>query len=114
LIHLRTANPALGQGQLVPLRTSNDAAAAYLRRDGNRVVMVVANLGTTALSGVRVASDSNALGQRFYEVTGLLGGPPAPLLRVRQNGQFNDYVPFRVLPPLTAHIVQLTSPSRGR
>jgi alpha-amylase len=112
LIHLRAAHSALGQGQLLPLRTSSDAAAAYLRRDGDRVVMVVANLGTAPLRGLRVASDSNALGQRFYDVAGLLGGPAAPMLRVRQNGQFNDYVPFRILPPLIAYIVQLTP--RGR
>src|SRR5688572_10162456 len=112
LIHLRASNAALGRGQLLPLRTNTEAAAAYLRRDGDRVVMVVANLGTTPLSGIRVASDSNTLGRRFYDATGLLGGPSAPLLRVRQNGQFNDYVPFRVLPPLTAYVLQLTP--RGR
>ncbi len=48
LIHLRAANPALAGGELVPLTTSNDAVAAFLRRDGGRVVLVLANLGAEA------------------------------------------------------------------
>ena len=53
LIHLRTANTALGAGELIPATASTGAVTAYLRRDGTKVLLVVANLGRTPLSAVR-------------------------------------------------------------
>ncbi len=60
LIHLRAANPALATGELVPLTASSDAVAAYLRREGGRAVLVVANLGAAPLS----ARDAGLRGRR--------------------------------------------------
>ncbi len=80
LIHLRAANPALSAGELLPLSASTDAVAAYLRREGNRAVLVVANLGTEPLAGVTVSSEERALPPGRYDVQSLLGGPRgAPL-----------------------------------
>src|ERR1043166_2174922 len=41
LIHLRRANEALATGRLVPLSAGNPSVAAYLRRAGDRAVLVV-------------------------------------------------------------------------
>jgi glycosidase len=108
LIHLRGANAALGGGELVPLTASSDAVAAYLRRDGERAVLVVANLGTTPLSGVTLTSPGRALTSGRYTLTSLLGGPVAAPLRVGSAGRIERYVPFRSLAPLKAHVLELS------
>ncbi|MEJ2539116.1 MAG: alpha-amylase family glycosyl hydrolase [Gemmatimonadota bacterium] len=58
LIHLRTADPALGRGEWVPLDAGTDGVAAYLRRTAAEAVLVAVNLrgeptGPLALSGSR-------------------------------------------------------------
>lgn len=45
LMHLRAANPALRSGELVPVVTGSESVLAYIRKDGAREVLVVANLG---------------------------------------------------------------------
>lgn len=112
LIHERASNAALGSGRLVPLRTGSDAVAAYLRVDGQRAVLVVANLGVTAAHRIAIASDTGALRAGSYDVSGLLGTSSARMLRVRANGQFTGYVPVATLPPLSASIFQLTPRAR--
>ena len=44
---LRATNRALREGRLEPVEMGNDALLAYMRKDGSRQVLVVANLGTT-------------------------------------------------------------------
>jgi len=47
LMHLRAANPALRNGELVPVVTGSESVLAYIRKDGAREVLVVANLDAT-------------------------------------------------------------------
>jgi glycosidase len=108
LIHLRAANAALGSGELVPLRASSDAVAAYVRRAGNDAVLVVANLGRTPLAGVALASTDRVIPSGRYATTSLLGGPAAASLRVGGTGRIDRYVPFRSLGPMEIHVLQLT------
>jgi glycosidase len=93
LIHLRKANEALASGALVPLSASSAQVAAYLRRAGDHAVLVVANLGGLAVSGVSVASPKEALPAGRYTPRGLLGGADGATLRVGGEGVIRDYVP---------------------
>jgi glycosidase len=111
LIHLRGANAALGGGTFLPLTASHDAVAAYLRRDGERAVLVVGNLGSSPLSGVSLTSPDRALTSGRYTLTSLLGGPSGAPLRASGAGRMERYVPLRVLAPLEIHVLEL---SRGR
>ncbi len=107
LIHLRAENSALGSGELVPLDASSDAVAAYLRRDGGRAVLVVANLGAVPLTGVTVSSGGRVLVPGRYEVESLLGGPRRAPLTVGGNGRIDGYVPVRSLGPLESRVFEL-------
>ena len=111
LIHLRAANEALGTGELVPLTASSDAVAAYIRRAGDRVVLVVANVGATPLAGVTVASPDRVVPAGRYALTSLLGGPGGQPLRVGSNGRIQGFVPLRSLGPMEVHVLELV---RGR
>jgi glycosidase len=107
LIHLRAEHPALGAGQLLPLTASNDAVAAYLRREGDRAALVVANLGATALSGVTVSSEGRVLPAGQYGVQSLLGGPQGATLRVRGNGRIDGYIPVPSLEAMESRVFDL-------
>lgn len=108
LIHLRAENPALATGELVPLTASSGAVAAYLRREGGRAVLVVANLGAAPLSRVTLASADGALPAGRYTVRSLLGGPGGAALTVGGDGRIRGYAPFRALGPLESHVLELS------
>ena len=107
LIHLRAANRALAQGELVPLTAADGQVAAYLRRDANRPVLVVANLGATPVSGVALTSGDGALRPGRYAPRGLLGPAAAAQLRVGASGRVQGYVPVPELAPHQVHVLQL-------
>src|SRR5213083_1249766 len=75
LIHLRRENEALAVGKLVPLSAASSQVVAYLRRAGNHAVLVVANLGATAVSRVSIGSVAGVLPAGRYTPRNLLGGP---------------------------------------
>jgi alpha-amylase len=104
LIHLRAEHPALGAGELVPLTTGSDAVAAYLRREGERVVLVVANLGATAVADVAISSEGRVLPPGRFIPANLLGGPPARRLLVGSHGEIRRYVPVSSLGARDVHV----------
>ncbi len=107
LIHLRAANPALGDGQLAPLTASDDAVAAYLRQHNDRTVLVLANLGQTRISGVTVTSAARVLPPGTYSARPLLEGHAGAPLRIRGNGRINGYAPVSSLQALESHVFEL-------
>ena len=115
LIHVRAENAALANGRLVPLTASNDAVAAYVRRDGDRAVLVVANLGTARLRGVSLASaDTSALPPGRWTMRSLLGGAAAATLRVGRDGKVEGYVPLPTLAPKQGYLFELRAASPRR
>ena len=110
LIHLRKENDALAVGRLVPLTASSEAVAAFVRRDGDRAVLVVANLGATPLSGVTLGSDAGALPAGDYAPTSLFGEGVARRLSVDSSGRVQGYVPMQTLAPFSFHVLDLSAP----
>ena len=99
LIHLRASNPALGEGVLVPLRTTNASVAAFLRREGDRVALIVANLGAAAAKGVALTSDIGAAPAGRWRMRSLLDGSSGAPLTVGSAGLVRGYI---LLPALAA------------
>ena len=108
LIRLRGQHPALGAGELLPLMTSSEAVAAYLRREGDRTVLVVANLGPDSVSGVTLSSEGSVLPVGRYEPSSLLDGPAGARLEVGETGRIEGYLPLRSLGPMESHLFELT------
>jgi len=109
LIHLRASNPALARGELVPLTAGSGQVAAYLRREGRRAVLVVANLSTTPVSGVALASEGRVLPAGRYAPRSLLGTATAAALRVGADGRVQGYVPLPTLAPREVYVLDLTA-----
>jgi alpha-amylase len=115
LIPLRDANPALAAGRLIPLTTNNDAVTAFVRAEGDRRVLVIANVGTTALRDVAFTSESGALPAGRWTLRDLRPGRTegSPLvgdddsLSVGEGGQLVRYVPAGTLQPLEGYLFEL-------
>jgi glycosidase len=107
LIHLRSANSAIGSGTLIPLDVSNSAAAAWVRRDGSRMVLVVANLGTTPLSNATLSTSEGGLSAGMFSLKDLLGGSAGADLTVERGGNVQGYVPMPTLAPMQTYIFEL-------
>ena len=94
LISLRKSNDALATGRLVPLTAGSTQVIAYLRRAGDKAVLVVANLGAAAVTGVSVHSGKDAMPPGSYAAHGLLGTQNGATLVVGPDGQLLGYVPL--------------------
>ncbi|HTK48452.1 MAG TPA: alpha-amylase family glycosyl hydrolase [Gemmatimonadaceae bacterium] len=112
LVHLRASNRALGSGDLVPLAASDSSVAAYVRRDGARSVLVVANLARSPRSAVSVGSDARTLPPGRYAARDLLSSATAATLEVGTDGRIAAYTPIATLPPQRAYVLQLTPAGR--
>jgi glycosidase len=108
LIHLRSNNPALAGGDFLPLQSSEPAVAAFLRRAGSHVVLVVANLAATPRTGVTIASGDTALPAARYAARDLLGGGAGAVLDVGADGRVSGYAPLATLAPRQSYIFELT------
>ena len=112
LIHLRASNRALGAGDFLALQSSDPAVAAYLRRDGSRAVLVVANLATTARTGVAISSADGALGAARYATRDLLGGAAVAPLEVAADGRLRAFTPVATLDARRTYVIELTRAPR--
>ena len=110
LIHLRKANDALATGRLVALSAGSPAVAAYLRLTarGEHAVLVVANLGAQAASGVTIGSAAETLPPGRYEARSLVGGANGAALTVGPDAAVRGYVPVPgALAPRQALVLEL-------
>ena len=107
MIQLRASNAALAKGELIPLESSNDAVVGYLRRDGTRVVMVVANLGRTFAERTNFSSNGAVLAPGEYVASALLGGRRVANVVVDRDGRIRNYAPMATISSLERLVVEL-------
>ena len=108
LIRLRLDHSALGAGEYVPLTSTSPAVAAYLRRDRERVVLVVANVGNAAAEDVTLESPDAALPPGTYRAARLLQPGVVRKLVVGADGRIHGYVPVVTIAPLETWILELS------
>jgi glycosidase len=108
VIHLRAENPALASGELIPLTASTDTVAAYLRRKGELVVLVITNLGASLLTGVMISSEDSVLPAGRYAPKTLLGGRTPARLTVRADGRIQSYAPLSVLGAMESYVIEIS------
>ena len=108
LIHLRTDHPALGSGRLIAVSATDTAIAAFVRRAGNRAILVLANLGTTPVRTVTLTSTDEILPPGDYVLTDLLADRASGSVRLGAGGRLRGAAPVATLAPLSAHVFELT------
>ena len=111
LVHLRTARPALGAaGEFVALTAGTDSVLAYLRRDGDAVVLVVANLTGTPRQGPQLRSAAAVLAPATWRATPLMGRAAESSLRIARDGRINGWAPAVSLAPFETMVLELSRP----
>jgi alpha-amylase len=94
LIHLRKSHDALAVGRLVQLSAGSATVTAYLRREGDRAVLVVANLGDAPAADLVLSGAAGVLPAGSYQPRSLLGGPDGAVLEVGADGSVQGYQPL--------------------
>jgi len=108
LIHMRAENAVLGPGELVPLQAGTEQVVAYLRRRGDSVVLVLANLGSESLSNVALSSAPGVLPPGHYAPLSLKGEHPAAPIEVGRDGRMRKYQPLPALAPFEAYVFDIS------
>jgi len=78
-----------------------------VRRAGDHVVLVVANLGAAPASGVSISSGEGVLPPGRYTARNLLGGPNGRTLQVHADGRIREYVPVATIGPRESLVLDL-------
>lgn len=112
MVHLRASDPVLADGELIPLAASNDAVAAYVRRDGNHAVLVVVNLSKSAARNVSLSSATGALAPGRWRLDDMLGNARPSSMYVDETGKLAGYVALPELAPLQGYLFEL-APARA-
>jgi hypothetical protein len=95
------------------LTASDSSVAAYLRRDGARSVLVVANLARSPRTGVTIGSAAAVLPAGRYTARDLLSPTTAAAtLDVSADGRIATYSPLTTLAPQAAYVLELTPARR--
>ena len=108
LIRLRLSKSALGSGDVVPLDATHESVAAYLRRDGDGIVLVVANLSALPVSGAALTSSGGVLRPGEYVARRLLQPGAANVVPIAADGRLRGYVPVPALAPFESWILELS------
>jgi alpha-amylase len=108
LIRLRAATPALGAtGEFIPLATGDEGVLAYLRREGDSVALVLANLTDRRIARLALSSEAGALPAGRYAVRPVLGEAGGGSVQVTADGRIRRWIPVPALEPLQAHVLTL-------
>jgi len=86
LIHLHAVHPALGSGDFIPITISTRGLTAYLRVDGDDIVLVILNFGDERENAPTFTLAAGALTPGTYNLESLLGGMPAPPMTLATDG----------------------------
>jgi glycosidase len=109
LVHFRNGSPALRYGDFLPVDTGRGSVYAYIRSVGSDSVLVVVNLGRTAVTSLEL----NLAEGPLEGITGTLTviGPDAETPNVTAAGGFHSYRPVPGLDPYGVLVVQFTTGS---
>jgi hypothetical protein len=80
---------------------------AYVRRAEGRIVLVIANLGTTRRRGVALSTAEAVLPAGAYDARELFGGARRPGPTIGANGRMMGYMPAPTLGPREAVVIEI-------
>ena len=108
LIALRTTHETLRKGYLLPVSTTGASLLSYARVYGPEAVVIAANLGSSALSQLRLSLPLSSLPAGNYQVTELYSGQAAGTLTLDAQGGFSNWQPAGALGANETWLLRLT------
>lgn len=112
LVHLRRDHPALANGNMLPVDSSEFTTAAYLRQSGNENILVILNMSDQPVTDLKLSLDKTNLAAGQYNAKILLninnnGGTIAPIT-IDASGAFKDYAPINNIPAHSGYLILLS------
>ncbi len=107
LIALRKAHPALQGGELSLPRTSSASLFAAVRTTEDESILVIVNLGSSAVRMPEVSLTTSPLLAGSYTATSLLDDSRMGKLTVLENGKILDYNPLVEIAPYGTVVILL-------
>ncbi|PKN92195.1 MAG: alpha-amylase [Chloroflexi bacterium HGW-Chloroflexi-6] len=99
LIALRDEHAALRTGEAIPVETKNNAVFAMLRQNKNETLLILVNLGKSAITDYQLSLEESVLKNGTFQIQTLFGNAEAASLNI-ENGLFGNYQP---VPELSAY-----------
>jgi len=93
LIALRTTQPVLRKGYMLPLTTPNTSVLSYARVFGTEAAVVVANLGSSSVSSPALTLGVSSLPAGIYQATDLYSGQAAGQVTLNAQGGVSAWTP---------------------
>jgi glycosidase len=93
LIQLRNKFSTIRTGDFIPLKSSNPAVYSAMRKDENRIFLILANLSKEAITEYNIALMDAGLAEPTYSVETVFGADQASSLE-RSGEAFPEYKPF--------------------
>lgn len=106
LMHLRSSEPALARGELIGLASSHPGVAAYARRHGDDVIVIIANVGAGTARNVTIASEAGAFPPGRRSTRDVLVGGAGPVVTIAANGAWQP-LQLATIPPMTVRLLKL-------
>jgi len=106
LIHLRLSHPALRTGSLTLVETGSSGVYSILRRDGEELLLIVANLTDEPITDYALnISEAGIEGNALTPTTLFSTTQEEPI--VLTSNSLTAYKPLDMLPPFQAYVFQL-------
>lgn len=104
MVHLRNANPALRQGALTAVDSSESGIYSFLRHTDEQTLLVIINLGDEAISDYALTLEESEL--NLSSATLIFGEGDFLSPELNANDGFDSYTPLSELAPFTTYIIE--------
>lgn len=104
MIHLRNANPALRQGGLTAVDSSDSGLYAFLRHSDEQTLLVMINLGDEPITDYTLTLDDSELD--LSSATLIYGDGDITSPELNAEGGFDMYMPLPEIAPYTTVVIE--------
>ena len=108
LIHLHSSTPALASGDFIVLESENSSVAAFLRRAGDEIALVIINFDTAPAANLSLSLAASELVAGSYAASAIFGIADAASLTVGEGGAIGGYLPLESIPAQSGYIFRLS------
>lgn len=103
MIHLRNANPALLNGDLIPVDSSESSILAFLRHRDDQTLLVIINLGDEAITNYTLTLEDSELD--LSSATLIYGDGEVVPPELNDTGGFDAYTPLDDIAPYSTYVI---------
>ncbi len=110
LIQARNQHIALRVGEMMLIKSGNNALYSVLRSSPEETILVLINLGNETIVDYQLSLESSNLMEGDHQLIPILGNGDFADLTINPQGSFADYQPVAEIPAFGVMVLQLSMP----